>query len=752
MLIRPRPLVLAIAAALPQLLAYAPAFADHDIRTPEVEVAEDRLLPLPSLSDSRLDEKHLTHMRARTSDTASLLENEPGVSLYRAGGVSSLPAIHGLADDRIRIKVDGVDLVSACANHMNPPLSYIDPSNVASIRTFAGIAPVSQGGDSIAGTIAVESAGPEFAENGDTLLTKGRIGTFYRSNNQARGVNLSATVASDKFSARYTGSLVDADNYRAGGNFKRTAAAPGPASLKEVGSSYYRAENHALAFALRQDNHLMELKLAFQNIPEQGFPNQRMDMTDNDSHQVNLRYTGQFDWGQLVARAWHERTQHKMNFGQDKQFWYGAGSNIAGMPMETEGRNTGLALRGDIILSQRDILRVGAEYQRYRLSDWWDPVANSMMMSNNTFWNINSGQRDRYAVFGEWEARWNNAWTTQLGLRHETVRMDADRVQGYNSGMYGDPNNPATPPGAFNADDRSQRDQNLDMTALASYKPGNTSSYEAGFAVKTRSPNLYERYTWAAGTGAGMINNAFTMVMNMNNWMGDGNGYVGNLNLSPEIAKTFSLSGDWHDAAKEQWQVRLTPYYSHVTNYIDAVSCATVGKACPARTDGFSNLTLANQTARLFGADLSGNLALGGNDWGRFELRGLVNYVRGKNLDSDDDLYNIMPLNARLALDHRLGAWQNTLESRLVSRKDQVEAVRNERETPGFALLNYYSSYSFKQAKLDFGIENLFDRKYYDPLGGAYLGQGATMGTSVTAGTRVPGMGRSINVGLTLNF
>ncbi|CAG1771482.1 partial Heme/hemopexin utilization protein C, partial [uncultured bacterium] len=264
-----------------------------------------------------------------------------------------------------------------------------------------------------------------------------------------------------------------------------------------------------------------------------------------------------------------------------------------------------------------------------------------------------------------------------------------------------------------------------------------------GFAIKTRSPNLYERYTWS-------YNNS--MVMNMNNWVGDGNGYVGNLDLSPEIAKTFSVSGDWHDAAKEQWQVRLTPYYSHVTNYIDAVSCATVGKACPARADGFSNLTLANQTARLYGADLSGKLALGGNDWGRFELRGIVNYVRGKNLDSDDDLYNIMPLNARLALDHRLGAWQNTLESRLVTRKDQVEAVRNERQTPGFALLNYYSSYTFKQAKLDFGIENLFDRKYYDPLGGAYLGQGATMGTDITAGTRVPGMGRSINVGLTLNF
>ena len=46
-----------------------------------------------------------------------------------------------------------MDLISHCGNHMNPPLSYIDPSSVASVKVHAGITPVSIGGDSIAGTI-----------------------------------------------------------------------------------------------------------------------------------------------------------------------------------------------------------------------------------------------------------------------------------------------------------------------------------------------------------------------------------------------------------------------------------------------------------------------------------------------------------------------------------------------------------------------------------------------------------------------
>ena len=43
----------------------------------------------------------------------------PGVSLNSAGGISSLPAIRGLADDRLRIKIDGMDLVKPRNDRVN---------------------------------------------------------------------------------------------------------------------------------------------------------------------------------------------------------------------------------------------------------------------------------------------------------------------------------------------------------------------------------------------------------------------------------------------------------------------------------------------------------------------------------------------------------------------------------------------------------------------------------------------------------
>ena len=733
-------------------LAFAPAaLADNAVSAPAVDVTAERPQPLPV--DTSLSGEALTSRRSATSDTASLLEDQPGVSLYRAGGVSSLPAIHGLADDRIRIKVDGMDLISACANHMNPPLSYIDPANVAEAKVYAGITPVSLGGDSIAGTILVNSAAPEFAATGETLL-KGQASAFYRSNNNARGANLSATAANNQVSVRYTGSTVEANNYEAADDFKaagQAATLRGWLDGDEVGSSAYKAQNHALDIAFKHENHLLDLKLGVQHIPEQGFPNQRMDMTDNDSRQINLRYTGQYGWGNLDAAIYHERTRHSMQFGDDKRYWYGAALNVAGMPMDTKGRNTGMTLKGDILLSERDTLRVGTEFQRYRLDDWWDAVANSApMMAPDTFWNIRDGKRDRTAAFGEWEARWNKQWTTQLGLRHETVNMDAGKIQGYSSsGMmsYGDPNDPTSIPGAFNARDRSRTDHNIDLTALARLTPDAGKTFEAGYAMKTRSPNLHERYTWS---------NNNSMVMNMNNWVGDGNGYVGNLDLDPEVAHTVSVTGQWHDAERKSWSLRVAPYYTHVRDYIDAVPCTSVYATCPTRTDGFVNLSLDNQNARLHGIDVSAKMALGSLEGiGSFAASSVLNYARGKNTTTDDDLYNIMPLNLKLALEHRLGGWSNVLEAKLVKSKTHVQAVRKELETDSYGILNFTSRYAWKSVRLDLGIENLLDKNYDDPLGGAYIGQGDTMGSGATApqyGTAVPGMGRSINTSVTVMF
>ena len=750
---RPRPLPALIALAFGATVL--PAYADDKPPNPETT------LPTVTVTDTApaqttVDRSHVERMRAATSDTASLLADIPGVSVRGAGGVSSFPVIQGVADDRLRIKVDGMDLASSCPNHMNTPLSYLPPTDIGLLKVHSNIAPVSVGGDSIGGSIIAESAAPRFARAGEGTLVTGELGAFYRSNGDARGINASATLAGEMLSVSYAGSYAQSGNYRAGGDFKTftETGRPGHTLGRDVvGSTAYETRNHALGIALRADNHLVEARYSYQDIPYELYPNQRMDMLGNSAHRLNLRYLGAFDWGELEARAYRETVDHHMDFGDDKEFIFGV---ARGMPMNTNSKMTGGAVKASINITSRDLLRVGGEYQRYHLDDIWPASAPSGMMGPNTFININNGKRDRSGVFAEWEANWTPSWLSLAGLRFERVKSNTGPVQGYNTmGMQYADSSVGTR-ADFNAMDRSRTDNNWDATVLGRYTPDATSSYEFGFARKTRSPNLYERYTWAMNG----------MTMAMNNFLGDGNGYIGDPDLKPEVAHTFSAAGDWH-SADGATRLKATPYYSRVKNYIDAV-CSTGrhpmynGNVQSCNTRTFVPLRYANQKARIYGIDISGQMPLAKTGVGEFGLKGIISYTNGKNRETHDGLYNIMPLNAKFTLTHEYAAWSNALEVIGVKRKSDVSDVRNELKTAGYALVNLRASYAWKQVRFDFGIENLFDKRYDLPTGGAYVGQGNTMAlnpampmggaTPSPWGIAVPGMGRSYYLGMNVKF
>jgi iron complex outermembrane receptor protein len=76
----------------------------------------------------------------------------------------------------------------------------------------------------------------------------------------------------------------------------------------------------------------------------------------------------------------------------------------------------------------------------------------------------------------------------------------------------------------------------------------------------------------------------------------------------------------------------------------------------------------------------------------------------------------------------------------------QRRFTRLEPKTAGYALLNLRSSYIWKHLRIDGGIDNILDKNYALPLGGIYIGEVSVPGTSAA------GMGRSFNVGMTVNY
>ena len=718
--------------------------AEEEINILPIDVTGKAMNEQNYISGKDLTDKLIRFNSIKSNNSGSLLDYFTGVNSATNGGGSSMPVIRGLADDRIKIKVDGMDLIAACANHMNSPLSSIDSSNIEEIKVFAGLTPVSMGGDSIGGSILINSAQPEYAKNGERLV-RNKLSTFYRSNNKSKSLNINSIIASEDLSLNYNGSYIYADNFKAGKPFKES----GNAALDreyirgdEVGSSAFKDSNHMLTLGARKDDQLFNVKIGYQNTPDQGFSNQRMDSTKNEVVKFNMAYENNYNWGKVEARVFNEKTQHSHNFGQDKKLAYSM--NVEGMPMNAQGHNLGFNIKADILFSQKDLITIGSEFQRYRLDDWWTSSGTGPM-SPNTFQNINNGERDRLDFYAEWMKVWAPNFNSSVGVRYGQVRSDSGTVHGYNDNnstgatTHNQQNNST----AFNSSKRSKNDHNIDLSFLGEYIASKEQIYEMGYAMKTRSPNLYERYTWST----------WMMAANMNNTYGDGNGYVGNVNLKPETAHTVSASSSWYDVEKKYWSFKATPYFTYVDNYIDAVSCSEVGKSCMPRSDGFSTLSLDNQAARIYGFDLSGyKLLTSFKGYGDIIAKGSFSYSRGKNTDANDSLYRVMPANTKLAVEQKFGNWSNRLEASLVKNKTNLSKIRNESETPGYGLINVFSTYNYKDAELSFGITNLFDKYYIDPLGGSYVGQGATMMTGVTNTQGVPGMGRSFNLGLTIDL
>jgi iron complex outermembrane receptor protein len=678
------------------------------------------------VSADTLDSNAYASSRVRTSDTASMLDGIAGVSMYNNGGLSSLPAIHGLADDRVKVVVNGMTITSHCANHMNPALSYITPGNVAILGVLAGITPVSQGGDSLTGTISVESKLPEFAAAGQRVLLHGGVTAYHRSNANISGGDANLSGATAHFSASYLGSYVNADDYTSGAGLR-------------VMASRYQARNHALALAVHNGNHLFTLRLGYQNIPVQGFPNDYMDMTKNDAKLVNASYQGSYKWGKLDGRFYRQFTKHEMNTLPERH-----GMN---MPMLVRGGDFGYTAKAELPLNTHDTLRVGTEFHRYTLNDWWPAVMNYVSeMGPDTFWNVRGGWRDHFGTYVEWKTQFKSSWTAVLGIRNDEILMNTGAVTGYNT----DPNAQGgaayyADAIAFNSRNHYRVDNDLDLTALASYQATSRSFYEFGYARKSRAPNLYERYLWAESS---------YMAATMNGWYGDLNGYVGNLDLRPEIGDTVSASADWQSAAAGTWSLKVSPYFNYVHDYINVVRypinvCAQIGSDgnCP-----FGVMQFANQTAQLHGLDATGRLHLGDSSrLGDFTIANVLSYVRGKNPATGKNLYNIMPLNSTLTVEHELNHWSNHVTLQAFDAKRKVEAVRHELHTAGYVLANYQTSYRWSigrehDFRLDAGIDNIGNRNYALPLGGRYYGQ---LNNGLM---QVPGAGRSFRGGLTLTF
>ncbi|TMO81268.1 TonB-dependent receptor [Pseudoalteromonas sp. S3776] len=650
-----------------------------------------------------------------------------GVDFSAAGGVSNLPILNGLMGDRVKVLVDGADLTAACANQMNPPLSYISANQVAAYKVVAGVSPVSAGGDNIAGVISVNSISPQYSETSELAWHSGYVSAKYSSVDNGRKLGVGARIASDTLSFDYQGAFSDANSYEDGKGNK-------------VLDTLYRAQNHSLTGAIRDENQQLVVKLTHQKIPFQGFANQYMDMTDNTSYGAIAQYKRSFENSELQGQVnWHS-VKHEMGFFSKEK--------TGMMPMKTDAKDISTQLKWRLTLDKNSSLLLGQEYYNYRIDDWWPAIEGSTMMGPNDYININNGKRERIALFAEYESQINNKLWLNTGVRVERVNTQVDEVQAYNDGMsmmdMGSMSTMSTANNAlaandFNNADRDKTDTLVDVNVLTNYQITLYDELQLGLARKNRAPNLYERYSW------GVSNMASTMI----GWYGDANGYIGNPNLNAETAHTISAT--YSKTAKDDaWRVSANVWYTDINDYIDANIVRNFNSYGLANTTR-NILQFTNVDATLYGAKLDISKSIyQSKQFGEWLLKANVTSTRGKRDDTNQPLYQIKPLHTELTLSQQIGGFENTLSWEWVDSKSRVDVNRLENQTSSYNLVNLSSKATFNALTLSAEVTNLFDEFYELPLGGVSI---AALKQNNSAGfTQLAGPGRSFNISASYAF
>lgn len=663
-----------------------------------------------------------THLALGSSES---LLSESGVDFSAAGGVSNLPILNGMMGERIKVLVDGADVTAACANHMNPPLSYISSNQISSYSVVAGISPVSAGGDNIAGVINVNSIAPKYSEGSDLAWHSGYLSARYRSIDDGRSVGVGARLASDTLSLNYQGSFTDADSYEDGNG-------------DLVIDTLYRAQNHSLTAAMRDQKQQFVVKLTHQKIPYQGFANQYMDMVDNTSYGVVAQYKRELESSEFEGQLnWHS-VKHEMGFFTPEK--------MGMMPMKTDAEDVSYALKWRLNLANQSSVLLGHEYFDYRIDDWWPAIEGSMMMGPNDYININNGKRQRVAVFAEYENQLDTKWWLNAGMRVENVHTQVDDVQAYNDGMsmggMGGMSmgpNDAVAAMAFNALDKERDDTLVDASVLLSYQITHNDELQFGLARKNRAPSLYERYSWGVGS----------MATRMIGWYGDGNGYMGNPELDAETAHTLSATYIT-SATDDVWRVSANAWYTDVSDYIDVDVVRNLNTTDDASLDR-NALQFTNVDATLYGVKVDFQASIyESKQLGDFQLKANITNTRGTRDDTNQDLYQIKPLQTQLGLHQKIGRFENVLTWQWVDNKTRVDHNRFENQTDSYHLVNLSTKASWNALTASFEVTNLLDEYYQLPLGGVSVAEYRR--DNAQGFQQLAGQGRSVNIALSYAF
>ncbi|MDQ6969118.1 MAG: TonB-dependent receptor [Mariprofundus sp.] len=669
-------------------------------------------------------------------DTADALKSVPGANVNKNGPLTGIAQYRGMFGSRINTQLDGLNVAPAGPNWMDPPLSHIPPSQLESISVIRGISPVSEGAESIGGSIKAKTATLPFSSNGE-VAPHGTFSTGYDSNNKAftAGGQLGISSGSDRI--QFNGNFDKGQDMKAGNGLK-------------IVPTQYKRRNLGADYGHRFDGGDFNLGYSNERVDNAGSPALPMDIIYVKSNAINAGFHShaESDAIKWLADIHYMDTDHKMDNYTMRSAPVMLG--MMGMKMKryavTNAKDFAYKLQAAIPVNNGTFTLGTEGWLAKHNADVSDPANAAFKLQN-----YNDAKRNRFGLFGEWKSPLTDSLGIQAGVRYSRINMNSATVgsSGF-TGMLGAAIN--TLSSNFNASQRNQHDNLFDFTLQLTQTINDNLKFKIGAARKQRAPSYQERYLWSPlESTAGLA---------------DKRTYVGDVNLNPETAYNIDAGLDWKSE-----RIYFTPrvFYKRVNNYIQGTSL-TSGPAYNFRRmqgnmlkgGGFCTanplnpfcvpLQFSNVDAELYGVDAG----FGVNITDHIALDGSISYVRGKRKDIADNLYRIAPLNSTVGLSYYGDAgWSVSAEGNFYGKQDKVSLSNAEQKTAGYSLFNLSGRYAVnRNIELTAGVNNIMDRFYQDHLAGynRITTDAAGQTSAVATGQRLPGEGRSFFVQARANF
>lgn len=656
------------------------------------------------------------------ADVARLLALMPGVDVNENGAITGQIQYRGMFGPRLDVRVNGMKIPAGGPNWMDPPMHYVPRGLLHSATLERGIADVSHSG--IGGAAAVAWKRPDYVPQGG-WQTWADVDSTARSVDDGHELAATVGLASAQQRIYLAGSDESADDYQAGDG--------------SVAGTEFERSAYGLGYGLQLGQHAVDVHYHRIDSNDAGTPSLPMDI---DFFDTDI-WRGEYRWSRGASTLSLSAGISEIEHGMSNSLLRPA-PDIADLPLppfarpdrrqvdaDSRGREVRAAFTTPVA---GGVWEAGVDW----LTESHDATVRDPDFAPFFVDNFADAEQTQTALFSQWQGALTAATQLEVGVRYARVESDADEVDAFpaslvdaNPGMW-----PAgTPPRAvwalrerFNAADRSRSADLVDWVVALQRDLSPSLQGEIALGRKSRAPLYQELFLW--------------IPLEANAGLGDGNNYVGNLALDPEVAHQLEVGLEWRSGA-----AYLTPraHYRRIDDYIHGVPAVDpVVVAVSANTNGDPTpLVFGNVDAEIYGLDVGFGMGLTET----LRLDGNASWVRGKRRDIDDDLYRIAPPSLRVGLTWQRGPWRVMLEQVLVADQAHVSASLtddplNERnsfaEIDGHALTNLYAGYDVSSSlRLDVGVENLFDEHYVDPLSGF----NRNGGSAVPVGQRLPGRG-----------